>query len=234
MDVSFWGPSGWQLFHLIAEEGGSDAEGTLDIMPFILPCKYCRASAQEFRKRDKPQGDLQRWLYDFHNKVNRKLIRQHAEDPSCNLPVPAPPFEEIQNQYNTLLNSPPTEIPGRDFLYSIAYNYSSEEQKVEDHRTFWVLLKGSFPFAEFRKHIRIPDFDSKSTYLQSVHSMFSKMKKQKSIQSIAQQLAYYKAGCTKKTYKGKTCKKTGTGYTKNRDRKRTYRLTHSRLLTMGH
>lgn len=230
MDVSFWGPSGWQLFHLIAQEGGLYAKGTLDIMPFILPCKYCRASAQEFRKQSKPRGNLQKWLYDFHNKVNNKLIKQHEEDPKCPHPVPAPPFEQIQNHYQNLLASPPKEIPGRDFLYSIAYNFNPEEQKVKDHETFWILLKASFPFPEFRKHISIPWFNSRSDYLFSVHSMFSKMKKQKSLQSIAQQLAYYKSGCIKKTYKGKTCKKVGTGYTKNRDRKRTYRLTHSRLL----
>lgn len=230
MDVSFWGPSGWQLLHLIAEEGGPYAKGTLDIMPFILPCKYCRASAQEFWKKGKPRGNLQKWLYNFHNKVNQKLIKQHIEDPKCHMPVPAPPFEQIQKRYKGILDSPPTEIPGRDFLYSIAYNFNKEEQDVNDHETFWVLLKASFPFPEFRKHIRIPDFRSRSDYLDSVHSMFSHMKPQKSLQSIAQQLAYYKSGCTKKTYKGKTCKKVGTGYTKNRDRKRTYRLTHSRLL----
>ena len=230
MDVSFWGPSGWQLLHLIAQEGGKDAHEVLDIMPFILPCKYCRASAQEFWKQNKPRGDLQKWLYEFHNKVNHKLIKQHAEDPKCHLPVPAPSFEQIQKRYHDILDSQPKEIPGRDFLYSIAYNYDPEEQKVKDHETFWTSLKASFPFTQFRKHIRIPNFGSKSDYLASVHSMFSRMKKQKSLQSIRQQLAYYKSGCIKKTYKGKTCKKVGTGYTKNRDRKRTYRLTHSRLL----
>jgi len=230
MDVSFWGPSGWQLLHLIAEEGGKDAKMTLDVMPFILPCKYCRASAQQFWKQSKPHGDLQRWLYNFHNKVNDKLIKQHAKDPKCILPVPAPTFEEIQKRYASILDSSPKEIPGRDFLYSIAYNFDPEEQKVKHHETFWLFLKSSFPFPEFRKHIHIPDFRSRSTYVNSVHSMFSNMKPQKSIQSIAQQLAYYKSGCKRKTYKGKTCKKIGAKYTKNRDRKRTYRLTHSRLL----
>jgi hypothetical protein len=230
MDVSFWGPSGWQLLHLIAQEGGKDAREVLDIMPFILPCKYCRASAQEFWKQSKPHGDLQKWLYDFHNKVNNKLIKQHEEDPKCNLPVPAPPFEQIQKRYQAILDSRPKEIPGRDFLYSIAYNYDPEEQNVKHHETFWISLKDSFPFTQFRKHIRLPNFNSNSDYLASVHSMFSEMKKQKSLQSIRQQLAYYKSGCKSKTYKGKTCKKVGTGYTKNRDRKRTYRLTHSRLL----
>ena len=199
-------------------------------MPFILPCKYCRASAQQFWKQSKPHGNLQRWLYNFHNKVNAKLIKQHAEDPKCPLPVPAPPFEQIQKRYRAILDSPPTEIPGRDFLYSIAYNFNPKEQNIKHHETFWVLLKASFPFPEFRKHISIPWFNSRSDYLFSVRAMFSHMKPQKSIESIAQQLAYYKSGCAKKTYKGKTCKKVGTGYTKNRDRKRTYRLTHSRLL----
>jgi hypothetical protein len=227
MDVSFWGPSGWQLLHLVAAD---DGKGVLNAMPFILPCKYCRASSQEYWKQDKPHGDLQKWLYNFHNKVNRKLIKQHAEDPKCNLPVSAPPFEQIQKQYSELLESEPTEIPGRDFLYSVAYNYDPETTREEDHRVFWEQLKISFPFTKFRKHIYVPNLHSNLTYLHDVHSMFSRMKKQKSLQSIRQQLAYYKAGCSNKSYKGKTCKKTGTGYTKNRDRKRTYKLTHSRLL----
>lgn len=229
MDVSFWGPSGWQLLHLIAEEGGLYAKRTLDIMPFILPCKYCRASAQRFWKQSKPHGNLQKWLYDFHNKVNRKLIKQHAEDPKCILPVPAPTFEQIQNQYQALLKTEPHEIPGRDFLYSMAYNYDAEKQH-DAHHMFWKTLLKIFPFEEYCSKLTMPDLDNNLTYLESVHSMFSKMKKQKSLQSVRQQLAYYKSGCTKKTYKRKTCKKIGTSYTKNRDRKRTYRLTHSRLL----
>jgi len=234
MDVSFWGPSGWQLLHLIAEEGGSDAKQLLSLIPSILPCKFCRASSEEFMEKNKPHGNLQKWLYEFHNKDNQKLIKQHEEDPNCNLPAPAPSFNEVTEHYKELLNSEPTEIPGRDFLYSIAYNYAGAEINgqfyVEIHIAFWDYLRSIFPFEQFRKHIEYPDLTNSSTYMKSVHAMFSKMKPQKSLQSIRQQLAYYKAGCTKKTYKGKTCKKVGAGYTKNRDRKRTYRLTHSRLL----
>lgn len=230
MDVSFWGPSGWQLLHLIAEEGGTHAKEILNLMPSILPCKYCRASSQEFSKQDPPHGNLQKWLYAFHNKVNNKLIKQHSEDPKCILPVPAPPFEQIQKRYRDILDSQPKEIPGRDFLYSVAYNYTGDQVNPELHTAFWGSLKHIFPFEEFRRHINYPDLRNNKTYLTSVHSMFSKMKRHNSIQSIRQQLAYYKSGCAKKTYKGKTCKKVGTGYTKNRDRKRTYRLTHARLL----
>jgi hypothetical protein len=229
MDVSFWGPSGWQLLHLIAQEGGKDAQQLLDVMPFILPCKYCRQSAQQFWNESKPRGDLQKWLYDFHNKVNNKLIKQHAEDPKCTLPQPAPTFEQIQKRYTDILDSHPREIPGRDFLYSIAYNYAGAEVN-ELHLGFWDLLKHTFPFKQFRKHIDYPDLTNNNTYIESLHSMFSKMKKQKSLQSIKKQLEYYKSGCNKKSYKGKTCKKVGSGHIKKRDRKRTYRLTHSRLL----
>jgi hypothetical protein len=228
MDVSFWGPSGWQLLHLIAQEGGKDAREVLDIMPFILPCKYCRASAQEFWKQSKPHGDLQKWLYDFHNKVNNKLIKQHKEDPKCNLPVPAPQFKQVQKRYQDILDTRPKEIPGRDFLYSIAYNFDTEY--LNAHHMFWQTLLKVFPFEEYRSKLTMPDLDNNLTYLESVHYMFSKMRKQKSLQSVRQQLAYYKSGCTKNTNKGKTCKKVGSRYTKNRDRKRTYRLTHSRLL----
>ena len=228
MDVSFWGPSGWQLLHLIAEEGGDDAKEALDIMPFILPCKYCRKSAQKFRKQDPPHGNLQRWLYDFHNKVNNKLIKQHAEDPKCTLPVPAPTFEQIQKRYASILDSTPTEIPGRDFLYSIAYNFDNEH--LDAHHMFWKTLLKIFPFEEYRSKLTMPNLDNNLTYLESVHAMFSKMRKQRSLQSVRQQLAYYKSGCKSKSHKGKTCTKAGAKYTKNRDRKRTYRLTHSRLL----
>jgi len=221
MDVSFWGPSGWQLLHLIAAEGDRDV---LLYMPDVLPCKYCRKSARQFRREEPPNGDLQLWLYNFHNKVNNKLTKQHEKDPKCPSPIPALPFEQIQKQYNDLLNSQPSEIPGRDFLYSMAYNYEPRFRKY--HERFWAALVKVFPFYK----ISMPDLTSNLTYTESLHAIFSRLKPQKSLQSIRQQLAYYKAGCTNRTYKGKTCKKVGKSYTKNRDRNRTYRLTHSRLL----
>jgi hypothetical protein len=53
----------------------------------------------------------------------------------------------------------------------------------------------------------------------------------RSFKGYVQHLAYYKAGCTKKTYKGKTCRKTGMGnYTKSRDNKKTRRVVGGGLL----
>ena len=46
-----------------------------------------------------------------------------------------------------------------------------------------------------------------------------------------QHVAYYKSGCAKKTYRGKTCRKlAGGGRTKDRDRQTTYRVSHAWLL----
>ena len=142
--------------------------------------------------------------------------------------MPAPQFKQVQKRYQDILDTRPKEIPGRDFLYSIAYNFDTEY--LNAHHMFWQTLLKVFPFEEYRSKLTMPDLDNNLTYLESVHYMFSKMRKQKSLQSVRQQLAYYKSGCTKNTNKGKTCKKVGSRYTKNRDRNRTYRLTHSRLL----
>jgi hypothetical protein len=52
-----------------------------------------------------------------------------------------------------------------------------------------------------------------------------------SYKGYAQHVAYYKSGCEKKTYHGKTCRKlAGGGYTKNRDHRKTHRVSHKNLL----
>jgi hypothetical protein len=227
MDTQFWGPSGWQLFHLITFEKGmlSHKKQLFGLMKDILPCKYCRESASEFMKEIPLDNNLAFWLYKFHDRVNLKLEKQHAEDPKVHKPVPSPPFEEVVSQYKALLKSDPKKIPGRDFLYSIAYNYDPQYHDV--HSKFWDALQKVFPYYKFRKHVVKPRFDH---YLEDVHSMMVKMGDPASLKSVQQQLAYFKSGCKTKTYKGKTCRKTGGGYTKKRDRRRTFRITHGRLI----
>jgi len=228
MDVSYWGPSGWQLFHLITFEKGmlESKKHLFYAMKDVLPCKYCRASANEFIKEVPIDNNLAFWLYKFHDRVNKKLEAQHEDDPNIPLPVPSPPFSEVVNLYTELLKKGPTNIPGRDFLFSVAYNFDPEYRSA--HEQFWKYLVKVYPF--YRTHMEMPDMTNNQTYLRSVHAMFSKMRSIPSLQSVRQQLAYYKSGCKSKTYKGKTCKKVGSGYTKRRDRHRTYKLTHSRLL----
>ena len=48
---------------------------------------------------------------------------------------------------------------------------------------------------------------------------------------FAHHLAYFKSGCSKKTYHGKTCRKTAGGRTKDRDHRKTFRVSHATLLS---
>ena len=65
----------------------------------VLPCKYCRASYQDFFV-ERPlvnslgnRRDICKWLYDIHNKVNDKLGVPECDRPS---------FEEVQKTYEEL------------------------------------------------------------------------------------------------------------------------------------
>ncbi len=52
-----------------------------------------------------------------------------------------------------------------------------------------------------------------------------------SYQGYISRVMYFKSGCQKKTYKGKTCRKLPNGFrTKNRDHKRTFKITRQSLL----
>ena len=87
MDVSFWGPSGWQLFHLISMTIGGlkEKKELFSTLDEVLPCKYCRQSAKEFLE-DPPSNNIALWLYEFHDKVNNKLHQQHLENPKSQNP----------------------------------------------------------------------------------------------------------------------------------------------------
>ena len=68
MDTRYWGPSGWQLFHLVAFKS-KDPDDVLIMMKDILPCKFCRASTTEFVNNHHLRGDRGKWLFDIHNMV---------------------------------------------------------------------------------------------------------------------------------------------------------------------
>ena len=124
MDTRFWGPSGWRLLHSITfaydPNERSAVQTFFETLPFVLPCKFCRTSLQEYVEEDpvKPalesRDSLSRWLWRIHNKVNDKLRSQ-------SLPVdPDPPFEKVKEFYEGLGGCYKTEFPGWDFLFSIA------------------------------------------------------------------------------------------------------------------
>ena len=234
MDTRFWGPSGWQLLHMVTFTKGLLAPKTrfFRTIQDVLPCKYCRASTKEFVKDMPLDTNFAMWVYKLHDKVNQKLHKQHEEDPESQQdPVPSPSFEEVVEKYRKIMSSDPEGLPGRDFLLSVAQNFDPEQHNVESHRIFWKELKLLYPFWKFRQHVEIPDFSSQKTYFKDVYNMFKKMGMKESFKSVSQHLAQQKSGCNKKTQKGKTCRRTaGGGLTKRRDPKKTQRVSHARLL----
>jgi len=124
MDTRFWGPSGWRLLHLI-----SFAAPTLnkqhfrtffETLPYVLPCKFCRASLTEYYASDpiptNPK-DAPEWLYRIHNRVNGKLREQKlitGKDPT---------WHNVKQRYEKWMRQSCTQqtMIGWDFLYSVAY-----------------------------------------------------------------------------------------------------------------
>jgi hypothetical protein len=131
MDTKFWGPSGWRLLHLITfmyepEAQRSSVREMFTMLPFVLPCKFCRASLTDYMKKEpltetvlKDSSSLSRWLYKIHNLVNAKLRGQgllNEADPS---------FEAVERIYQERIRQgcTRTTFEGWDFLFSIAENH---------------------------------------------------------------------------------------------------------------
>jgi hypothetical protein len=137
MDTRFWGPSGWRLFHLVAADDLTptrqhDVAKWLELMEYILPCKYCRASFHDY-VRIQPLTDTTlanpalfgRWMYDIHNRVNGKLRGQGL------LTKANPSWAVIQGKYQRLHKTLCKGSPflGWDFLTSIAYTTPGPDYK---------------------------------------------------------------------------------------------------------
>jgi len=126
MDTRFWGPSGWKLLHSItfaySPTNSTPVKELFTLLPFVLPCKFCRASLTEYMDQDPltpalaSRDSLTRWLWRIHNEVNKKLRSQKLRvDPD-------PPFDQVKTFYEELLATgcSKTDFQGWDFLFSIA------------------------------------------------------------------------------------------------------------------
>jgi hypothetical protein len=240
VDTRFWGPSGWQLFHLIAFRSDHPKKA-LELMKTILPCKFCRESTTEFVKEHPLEGDVGKWLYEIHNMVNDKLRTQCKDNPEVINPGPDPTFEEVKARYASLKL---TDIPGRDFLFSVASNYpeSPTSEDMDTQKNFMDELAQSYPFDKVRKAFqsymktRPIELHSKKDYMKWMYGLLYRMGQVIDIEipsykGYVQRVMYYTSGCDKKTYKGKTCRRVdGGGFTKNRDHKRTRKITQKSLL----
>ena len=246
MDTRFWGPSGWQLLHLIAE--GSPSPGrTLALLSRILPCKFCRESTSSFASEHPltKSANAGRWLYEIHRRVNHKLKTQADKDPSVILPDPDPTYEDVHEKYAQLLKKPPHGVPGRDFLFAIAYNFpeTPEVGDVTIQQAFLKSMRVTYPFPKLRKaYVQYMqshplDFSSRTAYLHWMYGLLHRLSEKsgssiRSFKGYAHHVAYYKSGCSKATYHGKTCRRLdGGGLTKNRNAQRTRRIAGGSLLS---
>jgi hypothetical protein len=86
MDITSWGPSGWNFLHAAAfaypdnptAEERAHMTAFLSALPFVLPCRRCRAHCAEAIAADPPgdacgsMDELSRWVVDLHNSVNAR------------------------------------------------------------------------------------------------------------------------------------------------------------------
>jgi hypothetical protein len=197
MDVKFWGPSGWELLHLITVTTGGlkEKKELFSTLDEILPCKYCRQSAEQFIKEDPPSNNIAVWLYDFHDKVNQKLHKQHLEDPNIPEPQKSPSFTTILKKFQNILKERTVKYPGKEFLLSVALNFDKKANK--QHEIFWLNLLKLYPYYELRKKLFMPDFNH---YFRDVEKMFDDM----GSPTEKKEISRHKSACNKKG--GSTCR----------------------------
>jgi len=134
MDTRFWGPSGWKLLHLITFDYEPKNEHTyalfFETLPYILPCKFCRASLTDYYREHPfqenghilPNLDVKKWMYQIHNCVNQKLRKQGLN------PSPDPSFTKVKQFYESWKQCSWNQQLSTfwDFLFAIAYNHPKE------------------------------------------------------------------------------------------------------------
>lgn len=260
MDTRFWGPSGWQLLHLVAHSYPDDPdtqtkrqyESFFNAMKDVLPCRFCRESTCKFMSEPefalhpamRSRKKLTKWVYDIHNRVNKKLRDQCADDPKVICPPPDPTFEDVTARYESLLKKSPTAPPGLDFLFCVVFNYPKVDSemtsdKMRGYFEFFTALRDVYPYDKLRRVVRkstdIHDaLMNRQKFLHWFYDMMRAVSKEcgslemlPSFHGISQRYGYYSSGCTKKTYRGKTCR----NGKKQRDHRKTYKVTHARLLS---
>ena len=133
MDTRFWGPSGWKLLHLVtfdytySPKQAKTMADFLETLPFILPCKYCRASLTDYYRQHpfqhdghiQPDFNLKKWMYTIHNCVNDKLRKQGLN------PSPDPSYQKVKQFYDKwrTCNWNQQLSTFWDFLFAVAYNH---------------------------------------------------------------------------------------------------------------
>ena len=223
MDTRFWGPSGWQLLHLIAFKSENPEQFLLGIKD-ILPCRFCRESTAQYTHELPLRGDPGKWLYDLHNRINHKLRSQSQTDKKVIDPGPDPSFEEVKQRYENFVA---TEVPGRDFLFSIATNYPDkpEPEQMAVQRVFLKQLSEVYPYGTFQSYMsKYPAaLENRKAYMKWMYGLLSMLSKKMEFKmpaynSYSRYVMEFKGGCEKKKYKGKTCRRKSRGGKKKTSR----------------
>ncbi len=211
------------------------------MMKDILPCRFCRESTADYTKDIPMMKDTGKWAYELHNRVNHKLRTQCKDDPAVVDPGPDPSFEDVKKKYMAMT---PTSVPGRDFLFSIAVNYPEkpEETDMATQRTFIHKLAEVYPFepmrSKFQEYLENNEvgLQSQRSYMKWMYGLLTELSSVihveiPSYKGYVSRVMYFKSGCKKKTYRGKTCRRLPNGArTKSRDHRRTFRVTRESLL----
>lgn len=206
MDTRYWGPSGWRLLHLITFSHTKATHTFFEMLPFVLPCKYCRASLSEYIIDDPVpvvSSALPKWLWRIHNCVNAKLRGQ-------GLPTAADPdFASVKKIYEErmALGCTRTTFEGWEFLFSIAdnhpmtrsvrasaplenappaaglnaleknrWNLLTSEERLPFYEKFWANLPKVLPFPEWRHWLPI-DTSKRSTTMSGLWKNRCKIEK---------------------------------------------------------
>lgn len=139
----------------------------------------------------------------------------------------------------------PTQVPGRDFLFTVASNYPDEPvpEDMARQRQFIEDLAEVYPFEKMRttfksylaSHHPVP-LDGKKQYQKWMYGLLSALSKTARVpiltyRGFIARVNYHASGCDKTSYRGVTCRRTKQGFrTKNRDRIRTHRIISKTLL----
>jgi hypothetical protein len=128
MDTKYWGPGGWVLLHSItfASLPLKDVHAFFSTLPYVLPCKYCRASLSEYMLKYPLDSNPSKWLWKIHNCVNAKLRSQKLQV------SPDPPFSEVKTIYEERAKAPCTKTTfnGWEFLFSVVENHPYSRQSL--------------------------------------------------------------------------------------------------------
>jgi len=87
IDPKYWGPYGWKFLHTLtlyypdipSNDDKKNIVNFLHTLSYVLPCETCRHEFKKLLKKYPPEEYntnktiLIRWLYNIHNKVNKRL-----------------------------------------------------------------------------------------------------------------------------------------------------------------